>query len=415
MSSLEAILRVAYPKALASLVRGMGGLDEAEDRLQHAVERALLRWPEDGVPDAPVRWLVRAAKNSAIDQYRRNSLHRSFVEQVGANNALGYTLPVEEVGLRDDMLRLLFTCCHPDLPQEMQVALTLKSIGGLSLNEIARAFLSTPRAIEQRITRAKKRIRKSKLPYEIPSHNEQPERLASVLSVVHLIFNEGYSASIDGPIIRHELCRLAISQAQLLHRLFPGTPEVEGLLALLLLTHSRANARMAPDGIVSLDKQDRSLWHQEAIVEGLALLDLALRRHRAGPYQIQAAISAVHCRAKTWKDTNWEDIVNLYDILLGLTPGPSIELNRAVAISQRDGAEAGLALLAQWNNGSVLHEHHAFYSVRAGLLEELGRVDEALLQLAEARKRTTNQDEIRYLDAKTALLARAKASTFVGG
>ena len=402
MNPTAAILRVAYPKALSTLVRIVGSLDQAEDLLQEAAAKAVVHWVKDGVPESPEAWLVRTARNQAIDEYRRNALEKRYAESTAS--VLPVAQPerdVDEIGLRDDMLRLVFTCCHPVISREAQVALTLRAVGGLSVEEIARAFLVPPRAIEQRITRAKRRIREAKVPYEVPSRKTLPDRLVSVLAVVHLIFNEGYSASIDAPIIRHELCRLAIGQAHLLYQLFPGEPEVEGLLALLLLSHSRAPARVTSDGaVVPLDRQDRRLWSREAINEGLAVLDSALRRCRPGPYQIQAAISATHCRAQRWEDTDWPEIVQLYDALLGLAPSSVVRLNRAVAISRVAGPTAGLELIEALRNEKGMTERHPFHAVRAGLLEELEHWDEAHRAYENALQRTTNASEIQYFRSK---------------
>ncbi len=403
-TATASVLRVAYPKALSTLVRVTGSLDRAEDLLQEAVAKALVRWQEAGVPDSPAGWLVRTARNQQIDGYRRTALERRHAEATTSAMPNAQRLRgTDEIGLRDDMLRLVFTCCHPVLSPEAQIALTLKAVGGLSIEEIARAFLVPPRTIEQRITRAKRRIRETRVPYEVPSHRELPERLASVLAVVHLIFNEGYSASIDAPIIRVELCRLAIGQAHLLERLFPGEPEVEGLLALLLLSHSRAPARVTSSGrLVPLDRQDRALWKRAAINEGLALLECALRRGRPGSYQMQAAISAVHCRSRRWEDTDWPEIVKLYDALLARAPSSVVRLNRAVAISRVAGATRGLELVEALRNEKGITERHPFYAVRAGLLEELGCWSEAHQAYRDALGRTTNASEIQYFEEKIA-------------
>ncbi len=402
MNPSAAILRVAYPKALSTLVRVVSSLDQAEDLLQEAAAKALVRWAEDGVPDSPEAWLVRTAHNQAVDGYRRDALEKRYAESSLPALKIAQVEPADdEIGLRDDMLRLVFTCCHPVLSREAQVALTLKAVAGLTVEEIARGFLVAPRAIEQRITRAKRRIREAEVPYEVPSQQGLPDRLASVLAVVHLIFNEGYSASVDAPIIRHELCRMAIGQAHLVYRLFPGDPEVEGLLALLLLSHSRASARVDQgESIVPLDRQDRSLWDRQAINEGLALIDAASRRGRPGPYQLQAAISAVHCRARLWEDTDWPEILRLYDALLVLAPSPVVELNRAVAVSRVTGPAAGLELVDALRNVTAVVSRHSFHAVRAGLLEELQRWPEARQAYRDALGLTTNTSEIDYFNEK---------------
>ena len=399
-----AVLRLAYRKALSTLVRFTGALDTAEDLLQDAAAKAIVRWPEDGVPERPAAWLVRAARNQAIDHHRRSERDRKYRSDLAKVSAEGLETQfeaVEEVGLRDDMLRLIFTCCHPVLTREAQIALTLKAIAGLSVDEIARAFVAPPKTIEQRITRAKQRIRQANVPYEVPARRELSNRLDSVLAVVHLIFNEGHSASSDAPLIRHELCRLAIGQAHLLSRLFVEEPEVQGLLALLLLSHARSPARVTADGaVVPLDRQDRRAWNQEAIREGLAVLDGALRRCRPGPYQIQAAISATHCRAQHWKDTDWPEILRLYDALLAVAPTSVVRLNRAVAVSRVSGPRAGLALLEELRNDKGMTDRHPFFAVRAGLFEELGCWNEARRSYRDALQRTTNASEIRYFRQK---------------
>ena len=399
MSSVATVLRLAYPRALATLSRISGAPDQAEDLLQDAATKALVHWARSGVPEYPEAWLVRTARNQAIDQFRRQALERRHAETVATSSPERWVEPdVDAIGLRDDMLRLVFICCHPVLSREARVALTLKAVVGLSVGEIARAFLVAPRTIEQRLTRAKRRIQEDKVPYELPSRRELPDRLESALAVVHLIFNEGHSASIDAPLIRHELCRLATGQAHLLHRLFPGEAEVEGLLALLLLTYARTPARVTSDGVpVPLDRQDRATWHRASIREGLALLDAALRRGRPGPYQIQAAIAATHDRAARWEDTDWGEIVQLYDALLSCAPSVVVQLNRAVAVAQLDGPEAGLQLLDALGHHKSLTDRHPFHAVRAGLLEALGRGHEALVAFQTARRKTVNPGEARYI------------------
>ena len=404
MSTLDGILRASYPKALAALVRVTGSLSEAEDLLQDATVKALVRWREDGVPDSPDAWLVRTANNKAIDGFRRQAIERKHTESVRADDTpQDRSFEPQDLVLPDDLIRLVFICCHPELKRESQIALALKVLGGLSIGEIARAFLVAPRTIEQRITRAKRRLHDRGVPYEVPSPKELPARLAAVLSVIHLIFNEGYSASVDAPIIRHDLCRLSIGQARLVYRLFPGHPEVEGLLALLLLCHARAPARIALDGLpVPLDRQDRTVWNRAAINEGLALLDHAFRRGRPGTYQLQAAIHAVHCRASSWDQTDWREIIQLYDALLVLDPSPVVRLNRAVAVSRVDGARAGLDLLETLEHESGLTSQQYFFTAKAGLLEELGAHADATAAYHDALTRTRNTSEIAYIEAKIA-------------
>ena len=346
---LAPALKAAYPQALATLIRVLRDFDTAEDALQDAVARALNAWQAGGLPDNPVAWLVATGRRCAIDRFRRRQCE---VRHAGALLALAQTQEEQveprpaDRHLDDDLLRLIFTCCHPALAMEAQVALTLRTIAGLSVAEIARAFLVQPKTMEQRLTRAKRKIRAARIPYEVPEATELPRRLDAVLAVTYPIFNEGYNASGSAELIRAELCREAIRIARLLARLFRAEPEVAGLLALLLLQHSRAAARLDGAGnIVVLDAQDRVLWDQPLIVEGRALVERTLRRRRPGPYQIQAAIAAVHSEAVDAAGTDWTQIAELYGLLEVHQPTPVVTLNRAVAVAKARGAVAGLAIL----------------------------------------------------------------------
>ncbi|MEM9190100.1 MAG: sigma-70 family RNA polymerase sigma factor [Myxococcota bacterium] len=403
-------LRLAYPRALAILVRLVGDLGRAEDLLQEAATRATERWREVGVPQHPAAWLVRAARNLDIDDARR---HRVAERYLALAHPEASVAPAEP-GLRDDMLRLIFICCHPVLGPEAQVALTLKAVAGLTVEETARAFLVPTKTMEQRITRAKRRIRESGARYEIPSELEQPARLNAVMAVLHLIFNEGHSATGDWPPIRQELCHLAIGRSRLLLRLHPMHAELEGLVALFLLTHARTPSRLGADGeLVRLDRQDRRQWNRVEIVEGLALLEQALRRGRPGPYQLQAAISAVHCRARRYEDTDWTEIVKLYDAWCAIAPSPIVLLNRAVAVSRVAGPAEGLRLLDALAEEPALVRGHAFFAARAALFEELGEAAAATGSFRDAASRATNPAEREYFAKQLRRLApevRAGAS-----
>jgi len=405
MSEVASALRLAHAPALAALVRRFGDLDQAEDALQAAVSRALERWPTAGVPDVPAAWLVRTAGNLVIDDYRRQQLHRRYLAD--APRPEHQACEDEAVGLRDDMLRLLFVCCHPVLSMEARVALTLKAVAGLSVEEIAGAFLVEPRTLEQRLVRAKRRIRERGVSYAVPSAREQCERLGAVLAVLHLVFNEGYSASSDAPLIRRELCHLAIGQTRLLLRLFPTDAETEGLLSLFLSSVARMPARLRDGEPVPLDAQDRTRWDASQITEALALLETALRRGRPGPYQLQAAISAVHCRASQYADTDWAEIVRLYDAWLGIAPSHVVSLNRAVAVSRLQGAQAGLDALRALGQPEALTRRHAYHTVEGTLLAELGRDADAVTAFERALARTRNPTEQRYLRGRIDTLKKS--------
>lgn len=378
MTDVRSRLRAAHPRALATLTRLLRDLDAAEDALQDAVERALVSWPERGVPDHPVAWLVRTGRNAFIDGHRRRALEARHLEEV-AKPAPSFdeeeiSEAALEAHLRDDLLRLVFTCCHPALPQEEQIALTLRVVAGLSVEEIARAFLAAPRAMEQRITRAKRKIREKGIAYSVPRSDRLQERLAAVLAVVYLIFNEGYKATAGERLVREELCETAIRVGRLLARLFRGEPEVQGLLALMLLTHARGAARVdGSGGLVTLDLQDRSLWDAARIAEGRAMVERALLVGRPGPYQVQAAIAALHSGAPRAEDTDWPQIVRLYEALETLQPSPVVRLNRAVALSRAEGPEAGLALLDPLAGQPGMMRYLPFHVARASLLADAGR------------------------------------------
>ena len=377
---IEAALISARPQAIGALLRYFRDLDTAEEAFQNACLKALSNWPRKGPPRDPTAWLIFVGRNAAIDAARRMSKQQPLPEDEVLSDLDDAEASLAErldgADYRDDILRLLFICCHPDLPATQQIALALRVVSGLSVGQIARAFLVGDSAMEQRITRAKAKVARANVPFETPGAPERAERLAAVAAMIYLIFNEGYSALDEDAPARAPLCDEAIRLARLLLRLFPAEPEIMGLLALLLLQHSRAAARFDANGsIVLLDDQDRGLWHQGMIAEGLALVDKAMRHRRPGPYQIQAAVAALHARAKRADDTDWGQIELLYAGLEQLQPSPVVALNRAVAVSRVRGPQAALDLIQPL--AEKLGGYFYFYGVRGNLLMQLGRNAEA--------------------------------------
>jgi RNA polymerase sigma-70 factor, ECF subfamily len=377
---IDAALTSARPQAVGALLRYFRNLDTAEEAFQNACLRALKSWPRNGPPRDPAAWLIMVGRNVAIDEVRRTSRQEALADDEAisdledAENAIAERLDGSHY--RDDILRLLFICCHPNLPATQQIALALRIVSGLSVKQIARAFLVSEAAMEQRITRAKARIAGAGVPFETPGAVERSERLAAVAAMIYLIFNEGYSASGDTCEIRKPLCEEAIRLARLLLRLFQSEPEIMGLTSLLLLQHARAAARFDASGeIVLLDDQDRTLWNQKMIAEGLALIDKAMRHRRSGPYQVQAAIAALHSRAARPEDTDWAQIDLLYGTLEIMQPSPVVTLNRAVAVSKVHGPEAALRMIEPL--GEPLSGYFHFFGVRGALLMQLGRNEEA--------------------------------------
>ena len=368
-------------RVLATLIRLLGDFDLAEEALHEAFRSAVEQWPQSGVPDNPRAWLVSAGRFKAIDNLRRQRRFQPLDEQA--------ELPDDSVAeeselLEDDRLRLIFTCCHPALASDAQVALTLREVCDLTTEEIARAFLSSPSTLAQRIVRAKAKIRDARIPYEVPGRSELPERLEAVLRVIYLVFNEGYFASSGDSLTRSQLSDEAIRLGRLLQDLLPE-PEVQGLLALMLLHESRRAARSGVDGeVILLEAQDRSVWDRELIAEGEALVLQALHSRRFGPYSLQAAIAAVHAEAASLEDTDWVQIVGLYDELLRLSPSPVIELNRAVALAMRDGLEAGLQQIDRLLAMGELDGYHLAHAARADLLRRLGRREQAIAAYRQA-------------------------------
>nr|WP_249139433.1 RNA polymerase sigma factor [Bradyrhizobium japonicum] len=371
----------ARPQAVGALLRYFRDLDTAEEAFQNACLRALKTWPQNGPPRDPAAWLIMVGRNVAIDEVRRARKQQPLPEDDQAISDLGDAEGVLAERLdgshyRDDILRLMFICCHPGLPATQQIALALRIVSGLTVKQIARAFLVSDAAMEQRITRAKAKVAEAGTPFETPGAVERSERLAGVAAMIYLIFNEGYSASGDTAEIRKPLCEEAIRLARLLLRLFPSEPEIMGLTALILLQHARSAARFAEDGsLILLDDQDRSLWNGTMIAEGLALIDKAMRHRRSGPYQIQAAIAALHARAATPEETDWTQIDLLYGALEVVQPSPVVTLNRAVAVSKVRGPQAALDLIEPL--APKLANYFHFYGVRGAFLMQLGRNDEA--------------------------------------
>ena len=393
---IEGHFRREYGRCVATLVRFFGDIDIAEEAVQEAFTVAVDRWPAAGLPPNPGAWITTTARNRAIDQLRREASRQDRHAQA----ALLYAQddPPEPVGpVRDDRLRLIFTCCHPALARTTQVALTLRLLGGLETPQIARAFLVPEATMAQRIVRAKKKIKAAAIPYRVPGDAELPDRLAAVLAVVYLIFNEGHTATDGNGLIRLSLCDEAIRLGRVLAELMPDEPEVRGLLALMLLTHSRTPARTAPgQPLVLLPDQDRSLWDRALIEEGQALVRQCLRRNQPGPYQIQAAIAAVHSDAPVAGQTDWRQILALYDQLMACAPTPVVALNRAVALAEVAGAEAGLAA----TDGLDLDSYYPYHSARADLLRRLGRTAEAIAAYDAAMARTANPAERDFLDGR---------------
>ena len=399
--AIDALYRSESRRVLATLIRLLGDFDLAEEALHEAFLVAVQRWPLDGVPDNPRAWLVSTGRFKAIDRLRRQARFTPLLqEQADALEAADWS----DEDVEDDRLRLIFTCCHPALAADAQAALTLREICDLTTEEIARAFLATPTTIAQRIVRAKGKIREAKIPYQVPSRDELPERLDSVLRVIYLVFNEGYSASMGADLTREELTREAIRLGRLLMELLPE-PEVMGLLALMLLHESRRSARTSANGeLVLLNEQDRSLWDAALIAEGCALAEQALGTRRFGPYGLQAAIAAVHAEATRADETDWPQIVGLYDVLLRAVPSPVIELNRTVALAMRDGPLAGLQQVERILARGELLEYHLAHSARGEFCRQLGRVEEARAAYEKALSLTQQAPEKRFLEKRLAEL-----------
>ncbi|MGZ5085039.1 MAG: RNA polymerase sigma factor [Usitatibacter sp.] len=400
--AVETVYRNESRRVLATLIRLLGDFDLAEEALHEAFVAAMQQWPKEGVPENPRAWLVSAGRFKAIDRIRRRARVDVSLDDIAERvEALADPAVQEEhEGVEDDRLRLVFTCCHPALAAEAQVALTLREVCGLTTEEIARAYLVTPSTIAQRIVRAKAKIREARIPYEVPGRAALPERLDSVLRVVYLVFNEGYLASSGAALTRADLSSEAIRLGRLLVELLPE-PEAVGLLALMLLQESRRAARSSQSGeIVLLSDQDRSLWNREQIADGVALVEGALASRRFGPYTLQAAIAAVHAQAREPAGTDWAQIVALYDVLLRAAPSPVVELNRAVAVAMRDGPAAGLALVEALLAEGDLDDYHLAHSARADLCRRLGRKSDARESYRRALALTRQDSERRFLEKR---------------
>jgi RNA polymerase sigma-70 factor, ECF subfamily len=404
---VDAVYRSESRQVLATLIRLLGDFEAAEEALHDAFAAAVEQWARDGVPANPRAWLVSTGRFKAIDGMRRRARYDASLTELAKQVESSTTIDAEEwsdESVEDDRLRLIFTCCHPALSPEAQVAMTLREVCGLTTDEIARAFLATPPTIAQRIVRAKAKIRDARIPYEVPSESDLPDRLDAVLRVIYLVFNEGYSASSGGSVTRHDLSAETIRLGRLLIELLPE-PEALGLLALMLLHDSRRAARTSPTGdLILLDDQDRSLWNRDQITEGVSLVERALSSQRIGPYTLQAAIAAVHAQAPSAAATHWAQIVGLYDVLMRSDPSPVVELNRAVAVAMRDGPLAGLILIDAILARGDLANYHLAHAARAELYRRLGRTVEARASYERALSLTQQEPERRFLKRRLTAL-----------
>ena len=412
-NTIEAIFRRESGRIIATLIRIAGSFDVAEEAMQEAFTAALTTWPEKGLPQNPAAWITAVAHRRLIDHSRRERTRREKQEPLIYETLTTHQpeaemqLDADEMEYPDDRLRLIFTCCHPAINPDAQIALTLRTLGGLTTPEIARAFLLPEPTLAQRLVRAKRKIAEARIPYEVPPREKIPERLQAVQSVIYLIFNEGYAATTGDGLIRRELCAEAIRLARTLCQLLPGEPENLGLLALMLLHDSRRDARTDEQGrLIVLDEQDRSLWDKERIREGQKLVSRALGMRRPGPYQLQAAIAAVHSHAETAVETDWGEIAALYRELLRISSSPVVALNYAVAVAMSEGLEAGLELVEQAGESGELRDYHLFHAARADLLRRLGRKTDAASAYGQALRLATNGVEKEFLRRRLEELGR---------
>ncbi|HVG68337.1 MAG TPA: RNA polymerase sigma factor [Gaiellales bacterium] len=409
--AIAAVFRSEFGRAVAILARVLGDVSDAEDAVQDAYAQALRRWPETGVPDNPAGWIVTVARNRAIDRLRRERAldeRRAELTRRATERLMTDPLFDSTDEMPDERLRLIFTCCHPALNREAQVALTLRLVGGLEVREIARALLSSEDAVAQRLVRAKRKLRVAAVPLRVPAGDELPSRLAAVLAVVYLVFNEGYAATSGPDLLRDDVAGEAVRLGKVLVELMPDESEAAGLLGLMLMQHARRQARTAADGsLVLLEQQDRGLWDTAAIGEGIALTERALRLRRPpGPYAIEAAIAAVHAEAPAWDDTDWRQLAALYRELHAVSPSPVVELNRAVAVAMADGPAAGLAMLDRLEDSPELASSHLLHAARADLLRRSGRADEAADAYRVAVGLATNDAERAFLSGRLAETTR---------
>jgi RNA polymerase sigma-70 factor, ECF subfamily len=390
--------RSEWGRVVAYLIRVTGDWDLAEECAQEAFTRALERWPRDGVPTSPAGWLRTTARNRALDRLRRSRVGAAKLQEISMSMLPGEDNRHDPSGIADDRLRLMFTCCHPALRREAQVALTLRTLAGLTTPEIARAFLVPTETMAKRLVRAKAKIRGAAIPYRVPPAHQLPERTVAVLAVLYALFNEGYSATSGTELVRQGLCAEAIRLARLLTTLMPDEPEALGLLSLMVLHDARRPARVDTAGdLIPLEEQDRSVWDAAAIGEGRAILDAAVRLGRPGPYQVMAAIAAHHASARTPAETDWAEIASLYDRLVEMVPSPVVALNRAVAVAMSEGPRAGLALVEELERSGDLSDYHLLPATRADLLRRLGRNREAAVAYRRAIELASTDAERRYL------------------